>query len=71
MPESHNFPDTEPQNHRSSHGSRQAPDGNSTGDDENLSISDRALRDLRDERISASSDGHGTGIPLSWDDDDL
>jgi len=48
------------------------PDPDMTvAEDEDLSISDRALRDLRDERVSAPSDGHGGGTPLPWDDDDL
>jgi hypothetical protein len=36
---------------------------------EQPSLADRELRRIRDERVTANSDGHGRGIPLQWDDD--
>jgi Domain of unknown function (DUF4407) len=34
-----------------------------------LPVFHRDLRDMDDDRVSASSDGHGGGIPLHWDDE--
>ena len=67
------FHDTDPISHRSpdfAHPTR-VEELQEPVRDEDLSISDRALRELREDRVSGSSHGHGGGIPLSWDDDDL
>jgi hypothetical protein len=61
---------TDPIGHKDHFHADQDPDLNMT-EDEHLSMPDRALREMRDNRIPASSDGHGGGIPLPWDDDDL
>jgi hypothetical protein len=67
-----NQPDTDPIVNSSSMRTEPALDAQSREEDEHLSISDRALRDMQaDDRISAPSDGHGGGIPLPWNDDDL
>jgi hypothetical protein len=34
-----------------------------------LPVVHRDLHDMEDDRVSASSDGHGGGIPLHWDDE--
>lgn len=37
---------------------------------EQPAVADRELREMQDQRIPATSDGHAGGIPLRWDDDD-
>jgi hypothetical protein len=62
---------TDPISQKSHFRPDQDPEQNVTAEDEHLSMTDRVLREMQDNRIPASSDGHGGGIPLPWDDDDL